>query len=247
MNLLKAFPSCKCSVARLLEHLPPIKPRPYSISSSPLNYDNLKIVFSVVYRDDGLEGLCSSFLERTAQKCDETLSFLRFYFRKSTFFHLPQDNSTPIVMIGPGTGIAPFISFLQHRHILKNSEDTFFGKAWLFFGCRYATKDFLFKNELELFLQSGVLNELFASFSREENEKSYVQHNIEKYGEGFVDWVVNESAVVYVCGDAKNMANDVRSTIIDILLKHAGKTKEEAETFVTELQKNGRYIEDVWL
>lgn len=247
LGLFKMFPSCRCPVARLLEHLPPIKPRPYSISSSPLIPDkSIKFTFSVVHHEDGSEGVCSGYLARIAEKI-ATRQYLCFYFRKPTKFQLPEDDSTPIIMIGPGTGIAPFIGFLQHRNILKNNEGAIFGKTWLFFGCRYSNRDYLFKNELEHYLRSGVLNELFVSFSRESDKKFYVQHNMEKQGSAFCDLVVNANAIIYVCGDAKNMMKDVKKVVVDIMVRHGEKTRAEAETFIKELESNGKYIEDAWL
>lgn len=247
LGLLKTFPSCRCPLARLLEHLPPIKPRPYSISSSPLiSEKSIKFTFSVVHHDDGSEGVCSGYLARIAADI-AAQQLICFYFRKPTKFQLPHDDSAPIIMIGPGTGIAPFIGFLQHRYILKNNERAVFGKTWLFFGCRYSNRDYLYKNELEHFLRSEVLNELFVSFSREDDKKFYVQHNMEKQGSAFCDLVVNDNAVIYVCGDARNMMKDVKKAVVDIVVRCGQKTRAEAETFVAELQRNGRYIEDAWL
>lgn len=150
-------------------------------------------------------------------------------------------------MIGPGVGVAPFIGFLRHRYLLKNNEGALFGKAWLFFGCRYADRDYVFRDELELFLRAGVLSEVFVSFSRETDRKCYVQHNIEERGKDFADLILNENASVYVCGDAKNMCRDVKNTVVNVLAKGGNKTKEDVEIFVAELQKCGRYVEDAWL
>lgn len=243
LGLLKKFSSCKNSLEQLLENLPAMKPRPYSISSSPLLTNELKIVFSVVYHNDGTEGLCTGYLEKINEKLPTSIDL---YFRKPTKFRLPENNSTSIVMIGPGTGIAPFIGFLQHRYFLKTNEGLCFGKSWLFFGCRYSARDYLFSRELNVFLRSNVLSKFNVSFSRENPKKRYVQHNIEEYRHEFFDWIENEDAVIYVCGDGKNMADDVKKTVINVYMECGRKTLEEAKEFLKNLQDCGRYIEDVW-
>lgn len=240
LGLLKTFPSCKCSLTQLLEHLLPMKPRPYSISSSPLLLGELRITFSVIHHDDGKIGLCTGYLERIAKNCPAAIDF---YFRKPNKFRLPQNKSTPLIMIGPGTGVAPFVGFLQHRQLQKNNTD---GQTWLFFGCRYSDRDYLYSNELEIFMRSGILSRINISFSREGKQKRYVQHDIEKRGAQFFDWVVNDEAVIYVCGDGKNMARDVKKTVVEVFVKCGKKTVEEAEAFLRELENSGRYIEDVW-
>lgn len=239
LDLLKTFPSCKCSLTQLLEHLPPMKPRPYSISSSPLLLGELKITFSVIYHEDGKIGLCTGYLERIAKNCPTTIDF---YFRKPTKFRLPQNKSTPLIMIGPGTGVSPFIGFLQHLHL----QEIHHLRTWLFFGCRYNDRDYLYLSELENYLRCGVLSDKNVSFSREGKQKRYVQHDIEERGAQFFDWIVNDEAVIYVCGDGKNMARDVKKSVVEVFVKYGKKTLEEAESFLKELESNARYIEDVW-
>lgn len=263
IELLEMFPSCKPPVVRLLEYLPSIKPRPYSISSSPLIHDELWITFSVVTCNNGQKGLCSGWLETIATQYlssqknsneEETnvsrveLPKVPFYFRKPSQFHLPLKPTTPIVMVGCGTGIAPFFGFLQHRDLLLKTTDSItFGAAFLFFGCRYADRDFLYADEIEMFLNTGALKKLHTAFSREiAGKKIYVQHLLQKNGDELIN-ILNKKGVLYVCGDAKNMAKDVRAAIVEILIKCASHSAESANCYVEELERNGRYIQDIWL
>lgn len=264
IDLLEMFPSCKPPIERLLEHLPSIKPRPYSISSSPLLSDELWITFSVVTFDNGQKGLCSEWLQQIASQyissqtnlsveqnvCNSSVCSLPkipFYFRKPNQFTLPSDVTIPIVMIACGTGIAPFLGFLQHRDLrIKTGEAITFGDASLFFGCRYANRDFLYKEELEGFLKSGALKKLHTAFSREKVEKVYVQHLLQQNGDELVN-IFNKKGILYVCGEAKNMARDVRAAVIDILIKYALYSREAANSFVEQLEKDERYIQDIWL
>lgn len=247
LGLLNTFSSCKPPIERLLEYLPSIKPRPYSISSSPLNYDKeLCITFSVVEHDDGTKGLCTGYLQKLTnntmlqkEMCDK----ICFYFRKASNFCFPS-NPVPIIMLGPGTGISPFIGFLEHRNLQR--EICKFGDWWLFFGCRYSDRDFLYKDNLEHYLRSGNLTKLFTAFSRESSEKVYVQHKIRGCGKEFVDMLYEQNAIVYVCGDAKDMASDVRETIIELLMQFVLPDRSSAENYICLLEKNGRYIQEIW-
>lgn len=222
-----------------------MKPRPYSISSSPLLSDELSITFSVVHHDDGAKGLCSHYLEEIARNC-ASQPLLTFYFRKPTAFRFPSDNSKPLIMIGPGTGVAPFVAFLQQRYLVQRNTGAVFGKTWLFFGCRYSDRDYLYKESLASFLECGILSELFTSFSRENKTKIYVQHNVEKHGKRFVE-LLNQNALVYVCGDVRNISKNVKDAVVSVLIKHGSRSRKEAEDFVTQLKNEGRYVEDAWL
>lgn len=257
-ELLEIFPSCKPPVVRLLEHLPAIKPRPYSISSSPLVPEELSITFTVVSFSSGLKGLCSGWLENIAthhissktemsSNVAQELQKVPLYFRKSNQFSLPADPTIPIVMVGCGTGIAPYFGFLQHRDLLVKSNNIALGKAWLFFGCRYSERDFLYKDEIQDFLKSGALEQLHCAFSRENAVKVYIQHVLEQKGDELMDMILNCNAVMYVCGDAKNMVKNVRAAVVDILVKYASYDNKSAENFILQLEKSGRYIEDTWL
>ncbi|KAB0800330.1 hypothetical protein PPYR_06071 [Photinus pyralis] len=244
LHLLQSFPSCRPPVERLLEHLGPLQPRPYSISSSPLINNStskqLHFTFSVIDLENNLKGVCTSWLERFSNNPERSLDF---YFRRPNNFRLPEDMSTPIIMIGPGTGVAPFIGFLQHRELLNLDV----GAAWLFYGCRYASRDFLYKKEIDQFLQTGILTRLSCCSSRDQTEKVYVQDLIRQHNESFVNKIVRENAVVYVCGDAKNMVKQVSSTIVNCLTDVMSWSQSDAEGYMKQLQNTNRYIQDVWI
>ncbi|KAK4881281.1 hypothetical protein RN001_004600 [Aquatica leii] len=250
--LLNAFPSCQPPVERILENLGPLQPRPYSISSSPLAKE-LRVTFSVIE-----SGVCTGWLEKLiVSNCSlsdglnrlnlNAIDYLSFYFRKSNNFRLPHDPKTPIIMIGPGTGIAPFIGFLQHRELGNTMFNIEFGSSWLFYGCRYLSKDFLYKSEIDKYLKNGVLTKLFSCSSREGPKKLYVQDLIRENSQNFVNQIVKDKAIVYVCGDAKNMMKDVKNTIISCIEECMEWPTTQADLFVKELKDSNRYIEDSWL
>ncbi|KAK5649251.1 hypothetical protein RI129_000280 [Pyrocoelia pectoralis] len=243
LHLLQSFPSCKPPVARLVEHMTPLQPRPYSVSSSPLTNatpKQLHFTFSIIELENNLKGVCTGWLERLIQGTEKNV---QFYFRRPNNFRLPTDMTVPIIMIGPGTGVAPFIGFLQHRE-LQNAE---LGAAWLFYGCRYLERDFLYKTEVDTFLDTGILTKLFCCSSRDRFGRVYVQDLITKHSDSFVDKIVNEDAVIYVCGDAKNMVKQVRDTIVNCLMSVMSWPLSDAEDYVKQLQKTNRYIQDEWI
>ncbi|KAF2899391.1 hypothetical protein ILUMI_06786 [Ignelater luminosus] len=262
LDQLSSFPSCQPPVERLLENLPPLQPRPYSISCSPL-LKELHITFSVITTEWGAKGVCSGWLESLTTDLESQLSQMRithdqsessqtdknvqFYYRKINNFRLPTDPMTPIIMIGPGTGVAPFVGFLQHRYLLNKEKNIKFGCSWLFYGCRYSKRDFLYKKEMEEYLQMGTLTRLFTCFSRESSEQVYVQDLIKQHGKDFVNKIVHENAIVYVCGDATNMAKDVRKAIVSCLVDFEKLSEIEAENFMKNLEQSKRYIQDVWI
>jgi sulfite reductase (NADPH) flavoprotein alpha-component len=143
-------------------------------------------------------------------------------------------------MIGPGTGIAPFRSFVQER---DNRDAS--GKNWLFFGDRTFTQDFLYQVEWQKYLKSGVVNQIDVAFSRDQHEKIYVQHRLLEQGEQVWQWLQN-GAHVYVCGDANYMAKDVHSALVQIAQTYGAKTEQQAEEFINELRKAKRYQRDVY-
>lgn len=248
--LLQTFPSCKPPVERLIEHLPPLQPRPYSISSSPLLNTELHITISVIQVNEQLKGICSGWLEKKMEnfiKNQENCT-IPFYFRKPNLFRLPEELETPMIMIGPGTGVAPFIGFLQHLQLKKKESSSLqLGQNVLIFGCRYSDGDFLYKKEIQGFLQQGLLTKLYTSFSREGDKKMYVQDNILKHSNEIGQKIMNENAVVFVCGDAKNMMRDVKNAIISAVAKYSNMPNAEAEDYVNTLQKNYQYIQDTWI
>ncbi|KAM4871260.1 methionine synthase reductase isoform X3 [Urocitellus parryii] len=173
--------------------------------------------------------------------------------RATNSFHLPADPSTPIIMVGPGTGVAPFIGFLQHRAKLQEQDpEGNFGAMWLFFGCRHKDRDYLFRDELRHFLQRGVLTHLKVSFSRdaalqeEEAPVKYVQDSLQLHGPQVARILLHEKGCLYVCGDAKNMAKDVNDALVEIISKEAGVDKLEAMKTLATLKEEKRYLQDIW-
>lgn len=272
LEMLKAFPSCCPPFERLLEHLPQLSPRPYSVSSSPLfDPHKLTFVFNIVefppYSDirENRKGVCTGWLNRVTEatrgemSIEDEMSKLRLEqprhshvlvsARKHNQFRLPKDHKTPIIMIGPGTGVAPFVGFLQHRKLQSKEQDpkVVYGPTWLFYGCRNRDHDFLYKDELQGFQSTGVLSKLVVSFSREEGcATPYVQDNLRLYGKEVAQMLFDNKGVVYVCGDAKNMAKDVFAVFCEMAEQHFGVNKMEAIREMGKLRADKRYHEDVW-
>ncbi|XP_021064330.1 methionine synthase reductase isoform X1 [Mus pahari] len=274
LDLLLAFPSCQPPLSLLLEHLPKLQPRPYSCASSSLRHpDKLHFVFNIVEFPSSTtsasprKGVCTGWLATLvapflqpntdvsdADSGDALAPEIPISPRATNSFHLPEDPSAPIIMVGPGTGVAPFVGFLQHREKLQERHpDGSFGAAWLFFGCRHKDRDYLFREELGHFLKTGVLTHLKVSFSRdaapEEEEEApakYVQDNLQRHSQQVARILLQENGYVYVCGDAKNMAKDVNDTLIGIISKEAGVDKLEAMKTLATLKQEKRYLQDIW-
>ncbi|XP_075864045.1 methionine synthase reductase [Microcebus murinus] len=273
LDLLLAFPSCRPPLGLLLEHLPKLQPRPYSCASSSLFHPGkLHFVFNtveflsntttVVLRKGVCTGwlatLVDSFLQpNTHVSCEDSEKALSPKIsispRTTNSFHLPNDLSAPIIMVGPGTGIAPFIGFLQHREKLQEQHpDGNFGAMWLFFGCRHKDRDYLFREELRHFLKQGILTHLKVCFSRdapvgqEETPAKYVQDNIQLHGKQVARILLHENGYIYVCGDAKNMAKDVNDALVEIISREAGVEKLEAMKTLATLKEEKRYLQDIW-
>ncbi|KAM9694496.1 methionine synthase reductase isoform 1-T1 [Trichechus inunguis] len=272
-DLLHAFPTCRPPLSLLLEHLPKLQPRPYSCASSSLFHPGkLRFVFNVVeflsYTPAVVlrKGLCTGWLAAQATSLlqpgvhlspadDRTALAPQIFIspRATNSFHLPDDPAVPVIMVGPGTGVAPFISFLQHREKLQEQHpDRNFGAMWLFFGCRHKDRDYLFRDELRHFLKHGVLTHLKVSFSRdvpvgeEAAPAKYVQDNLQLHSKQVARILLQENGSVYVCGDAKNMAKDVNDTLVEIISKEAGVEKLEAMKTLATLKEEKRYLQDVW-
>ncbi|XP_044262875.1 methionine synthase reductase-like [Tribolium madens] len=223
VSLLETFPTLQPPITLLLEHLPPLQPRPYSICSSPRS-STLEITFFV-------SGVCTTFLEKQILNKNK----VAFYFRKPGIFRLP-DLANPVILIATGTGIAPFRGFFQHWKLTN-----YFGDVWLFYGCRFRDRDFLYRDEINELMCAGIVNRLNVAFSREGDSKKYIQSEIDKRGGDFVDWV-NRGAIIYVCGDFRTVVKDVRSCVVRNLIKYGGFEDTEAEDFV----KGDRFIVDTW-
>lgn len=238
-DLLKLYPlKDNKQFPDLIEILEPISPRLYSISSSPEAH-NGEVHITVArdkfhVNDEWKCGLCSDFLSQLPVD-----SKVEFYIHKNSQFRLPADDKD-IIMIGPGTGIAPFRSFLAHRDATGAT-----GRNWLFFGEQHFVTDFLYQSELQNWKETGTLTRFNAAFSRDQKEKVYVQHKMLKQGEDFYNWV-NNGASIYVCGAKEPMSADVEDTLMQIVEKFGNKTIEEAVQFVEQLKDEGRYLKDVY-
>ncbi|KAM4705354.1 methionine synthase reductase [Rhinophrynus dorsalis] len=264
LDLLNAFPSCKPPLSLLIEHLPKLQARPYSAASSSLYYPGkLRFVFNVVEftacsgRSMPTKGVCTGWLSGLSAKGHtsegEAVPEISIFARPSTSFHLPCDTSAPIIMVGPGTGIAPFIGFLQHREKLREqNEDLKFGEMWLFFGCRNQDKDYIFRKELRYFVENGILTYLKVCFSRDlssntpEASPKYVQDCLRVCSADVARILTQENGYFYLCGDAKNMAKDVNDALADVLSTELNVDKLEAMKTLAMLRDQKRYLQDVW-
>uniref|UniRef100_H0WHQ5 Methionine synthase reductase n=1 Tax=Otolemur garnettii TaxID=30611 RepID=H0WHQ5_OTOGA len=272
LDLLLAFPSCQPPLGLLLEHLPKLQPRPYSCASSSLYHPGkLHFIFNVVeflsnttmvlrrgVCTGWLATLVASFLQPSTNVSHEDRGRalapkISISPRTTNSFHLPDDPSAPIIMVGPGTGIAPFLGFLQHREKLQEQHpDGNFGAMWLFFGCRHQDRDYLFREELRHFLNLGILTHLKVSFSRdarvgeEDAPAKYVQDNLQLHGKQVAGLLLHEGGYIYVCGDAKNMAKDVNDALVEIISREVGVEKLEAMRTLATLKEEKRYLQDIW-
>ncbi|MDW6002051.1 assimilatory sulfite reductase (NADPH) flavoprotein subunit [Vibrio mangrovi] len=230
----------KLSADELVGLLRRLTPRLYSIASSQSEVDEeVHLTVGLVeYDQDGevRQGGASGFLTRRLEEGES----VKVFIEHNNNFKLPQDDATPIIMVGPGTGIAPFRSFIQERDNRGAS-----GENWLFFGDRTFTQDFLYQVEWQKYLKSGVLTHMDVAFSRDQAEKVYVQHRILEKAEQVWQWLQN-GAYVYVCGDATHMAKDVHEALITIAEQQGGLGREQAEEYINELRKAKRYQRDVY-
>ena len=227
-------------VAEFVTFLKPLQHRAYSISSSPLvakNSVHLTIA-SVRYRAEGRErgGVCSTYLADRVEAGQSAGIFVS----PNKAFRVPQDNDAPMIMVGPGTGIAPFRAFLQERQARGAN-----GKNWLFFGDQHRQSDFIYENELGDMSRDGVLTRLDLAFSRDQAEKIYVQTRMRQNGKALYQWL-EEGGYFYVCGDATRMAKDVDDALHGIVSDEAGISAETASEYVNRLKREKRYLRDVY-
>jgi sulfite reductase (NADPH) flavoprotein alpha-component len=217
-----------------------LQPRLYSISSSPkVHKGRVSLTVDAVRYTVGKRsrhGVASTFLAGRV----EPGSKLRVYVQKAQHFGLPADPSLPIVMIGPGTGVAPFRAFLHERMATKAP-----GRNWLFFGHQKRDFDFFYEDEFSGMKNAGVLTRLSLAWSRDGEEKFYVQDRMLQVGRELWSWIA-DGAHIYVCGDAQRMAKDVERALIDIVAAHGARPINEAVAFVAEMKKAGRYQTDVY-
>jgi sulfite reductase (NADPH) flavoprotein alpha-component len=238
IDLLHGFP-IRIGAAELLSALKPMQPRLYSISSSPaVHPTEVHLTVSTVrYRADGAlrGGVCSTFLADRADRADVPI-----FLQKSAHFRPPKDSSRPMIMVGPGTGVAPFRAFLQERQASGAA-----GKNWLFFGEQRAQTDFYYRDELETMQRKGSLHRLDTAFSRDQAEKIYVQHRMIEHGAQLWRWL-EEGAHFYVCGDATRMAKDVDAALKHVASTIGGLTAEKAAEYVAAMSRERRYVRDVY-
>lgn len=239
LDLLKIYPvNNAAQFEEVIGILEPITPRLYSISSSPNAHsgevhvtvarDNFKVNGEVKH------GLCSNFLADLAVD-----SSLEFYVHKNNQFRLPAEDKD-VIMIGPGTGIAPFRSFIAERDASGAS-----GRNWLFFGDQHFTSDFLYQTEIQNWLQTGVLTKVNVAFSRDQKSKIYVQHKMLENAKAFYEWLQN-GAYVYICGAKEPMSVDVEYTILQIIERFGSKTGAQAVEYLNQLKEEGRFLKDVY-
>ncbi|MDE1177940.1 MAG: sulfite reductase subunit alpha [Edaphobacter sp.] len=240
IDLLHDYPGILREPADLVAMLPRLSPRLYSISSSPAAHaGQIHTTVAVVrYQSNNRQrgGVCSTLLADRRQ----TGESLPVYIQANKRFRLPADQEAPMIMIGPGTGIAPFRSFLHERRALQHG-----GRNWLFFGERSAATDFLYRDELEAMHKDGHLSRLDLAFSRDQERKIYVQDRMREQGAAFFRWL-EDGATVYVCGDASRMAKDVDSALHEIVRDHGSMTADAASEYVAELKDQNRYHRDVY-
>ncbi|MDR7250691.1 assimilatory sulfite reductase (NADPH) flavoprotein subunit [Bacillus pumilus] len=217
-----------------------IPARLYSIASSlKANEEEVHLTIGAVrYDAHGRErqGVCSILCAERLEPGDT----LPVYIQHNQNFKLPENPDAPIIMVGPGTGIAPFRSFMQEREEIGAS-----GKSWLFFGDQHFVTDFLYQTEWQKWLKDGVLTKMDVAFSRDSEEKVYVQHQMKKQSKELFEWL-EQGAYVYVCGDEKHMAHDVHHTLLSIIQEEGAMSKEKAESYLANLQQQKRYQRDVY-
>ena len=240
LDLISDFGPWNGSVQEFVSILRKMPARLYSIASSISAYpDEVHLTIGAVrYDAHGRErkGVCSCFLAERIEPGDT----LPVYIQHNQNFKLPNNPDTPIIMVGPGTGIAPFRSFIQEREELGAE-----GKSWLFFGDQHFVTDFLYQTEWQNCFKDGVLTKLDVAFSRDTEEKVYVQHRMLENSQELFEWL-QEGAVVYVCGDEKNMAKDVHNTLIEIIEKEGNMSREKAEEYLANMKQQKRYQRDVY-
>ncbi|WP_017233368.1 assimilatory sulfite reductase (NADPH) flavoprotein subunit [Pandoraea sp. B-6] len=240
IDVVRQFPARKVKAAEFVGTLRTLQPRLYSIASSlAANPGAVHITVGAVRYDShgrARRGVASTYLADIARE-GQTVPI---YIEANRNFKLPQDSHAPVIMIGPGTGIAPFRAFVEERQALDAP-----GKNWLFFGDRNFRTDFLYQREWQRYVKDGALTKIDLAFSRDTQDKVYVQHRMREQGKELYAWL-QEGAHLYVCGDADAMARDVNTALIDIVTQHGGLTPDAAAEYVKTLQREKRYQRDVY-
>ncbi|MFT3971243.1 MAG: sulfite reductase flavoprotein subunit alpha [Micropruina sp.] len=238
LDLLHLLPEVNLDLDDLNRVFRPLQHRAYSISSSPLHSpDRIHLTVAAV-RHGGPRvhhGVCSTFLADRAEDAE-----FGIFPQPNAAFRLPADDSAPVIMIGPGTGIAPFRAFLQERAARGAS-----GKNWLFFGDQHRASDFIYADEIEAYQASGLLTRLDLAFSRDQAQKIYVQTRMRERASEFYAWL-QDGGHVYVCGDASRMARDVDRALIELIAGQRGRGDDDAAEYVAALKRDKRYLRDVY-
>ncbi|WOH37106.1 assimilatory sulfite reductase (NADPH) flavoprotein subunit [Thalassotalea fonticola] len=243
IDLITTYPAT-LSAQTLVDSLAALTPRLYSIASSQEEVEEevhltVGLVDYVEQTSEGdvrRLGSASGFLIERLQEDDQ----VKVFIEHNNNFRLPEDTETSIIMVGPGTGVAPFRAFLQQREAQDAN-----GGNWLVFGDQTFTQDFLYQVEWQSYLKSGVLSRLDVAFSRDQAEKVYVQHKLKANGKEVFAWLEN-GAHFYICGDMSRMAKDVHQTLVEIVSEHGNKTAAQAEDYLKQLRINKRYQKDVY-
>ncbi len=240
LDVLQEFSAAEFSPGEFVKTLRKLQPRLYSIASSrkavgeSVHLTVAVVKYRVEHSPRERSGVCSTFLAERAG------SGVPVFLHSAKHFRLPENPEVPIIMVGPGTGIAPFRAFLQERRATGAG-----GGAWLIFGEQHAATDFLYREELKSALQEGTLTRLTTAFSRDQAEKIYVQHRMKEEGAELFDWL-QRGAYFYVCGDAGNMARDVDAALHGIVEQHGGMSAGKAVEYVDAMKKEKRYRKDVY-
>lgn len=239
IDFLIEHPSIKWAPQQFIDVLAKLQPRLYSISSSLKARPNqVHFTIDVVHyesRGRQRKGVCSTFLAERAEHVPVPV------FPNTSKFRLPEDGNTPIIMVGPGTGIAPFRAYLQERKAVGAK-----GKNWLVFGSQHEHCNYFYKEELDELKRDGVLTRLDCAWSRDQADKSYVQHKMLENAAEIWKWMDSEGAQFFVCGDARRMAKDVDAALRKIIQEQGGKSEEQTNVYVEKLKSDKRYKRDVY-
>jgi sulfite reductase (NADPH) flavoprotein alpha-component len=240
IDFLVDHPSAKFTAEEFVGLLTKLQPRLYSVASSLRVYpEQVHLIVDVVrYESHGRlrKGVASSFLAERAEKVPVPV-----YPSSAKHFHLPEDLDLPLIMIGPGTGVAPFRAYLQERQALGAK-----GKNWLFFGAQRESCDYAYRDDFDRFKRDGLLTRLDCAWSRDQAHKIYVQHKMLEHAAEIWKWLDGEGAHFFVCGDARRMAKDVDAALRKIVQEHGGKDVEAANEYVEKLKSDKRYKRDVY-
>ena len=240
IDFLNQHPSAKFSPEECVGLLTKLQPRLYSVASSLRVFpEQVHLIVDVIrYESHGRarKGVCSSFLADRADNVPVPV-----YPSSAKHFHLPENLDIPIIMVGPGTGIAPFRAYLQERQALGAK-----GKNWLFFGAQREKCDYAYKEDFDQFKRDGILTRLDCAWSRDQAHKIYVQHRILENAAEIWKWIDAEGAQFFVCGDARRMAKDVDAALRKIVQEQGGKSVDEANDYVEKLKSDKRYKRDVY-